>query len=273
MDRTRPIYYTKGTNSYIIPTSVLHDLIEATEPLFTSYVIESYMKNIVIIGGSSGIGEAIVAQLAQSDANIFASYKNNIKDSANQIQFFHLDVLDPVQDLQHIPDQVDGLVYCPGSILLKPVTRISAEDMMQDYQLQVIGAVKIIQQLLPNLKRSNSASIILFSTVAVQMGFNFHAVVAASKGAIEGLTKALAAELAPKIRVNCIAPSITNTPLAAGLLNTEEKHLANAQRHPLKKIGTAADIASMACFLLSDQAFWITGQIMHVDGGMSAIKL
>jgi NAD(P)-dependent dehydrogenase (short-subunit alcohol dehydrogenase family) len=144
---------------------------------------------------------------------------------------------------------------------------------MQDYQLQVIGAIKIIQQVLPRLKNASSASIVFFSTVAVQTGFNFHSIVAASKGAIEGLTKALSAELAPKIRVNCIAPSITNTPLASNLLNSEEKIAANAQRHPLKRIGRAEDLASLACFLLSDRSSWITGQIIHADGGMSAIKL
>lgn len=231
------------------------------------------MKNIVIIGGSSGIGEAITNELAKSNNAIYASYNKNIKESNDKIYYFYLDVLANQQEINFLPDQIDGLVYCPGSILLKPFARISADEFLQDYQLQVIGAVKIIQQLLPKLKKSPAASIVLFSTVAVQTGFNFHSVVAASKGAIEGITKALAAELAPKIRVNCIAPSITNTPLAATLLNTEEKITANAQRHPLKKIGTAEDIASMACFLLSDQAAWITGQIMHVDGGMSSIKL
>jgi NAD(P)-dependent dehydrogenase (short-subunit alcohol dehydrogenase family) len=231
------------------------------------------MKNYVIIGGSSGIGEAISNELAQTGAAVFASFHKHIKESKESIQYFHLDVLANEPDLNLLPDQIDGLVYCPGSILLKPFARISAEEFVQDYQLQVIGAIKMIQLLLPNLKKSPTASIVLFSTVAVQMGFNFHSVVAASKGAIEGLTKALSAEFAPKIRVNCIAPSITNTALAASLLNTEEKVMANAQRHPLKKIGTAADIASMASFLLSDQASWITGQIMHVDGGMSSIKV
>ncbi len=231
------------------------------------------MKNYLIIGGSSGIGDAIVAELSKTNGTVFASYKNNLKESKNNIQYFYLDVLDAQQDLTFLPEQLDGLVYCPGAILLKPFLRISADDFMNDYQLQLVGAVKIIQQVLPLLKKSPAASILLFSTVAVQTGFNFHSVVAASKGAIEGLTKALAAELAPKIRVNCIAPSITQTQLAASLLNTEEKITANAQRHPLKKIGTPEDIAAMACFLLSDQSMWITGQIMHVDGGMSSIKM
>jgi NAD(P)-dependent dehydrogenase (short-subunit alcohol dehydrogenase family) len=243
--------------------------------LFTPFfVIETKnMKNYLIIGGSSGIGAAIIDRLQKSEAKIFATYKNNIKTSTEAIQYFYLDVLDNQFEIGLVPEQIDGIVYCPGSILLKPFSRMSTDDFLQDYQLQVIGAVKVIQQFLPNLKKSPSASILMFSTVAVQTGFNFHSVVAASKGAIEGLTKALAAELAPKIRVNCIAPSITHTPLAATLLNTEEKIAANAQRHPLKKIGTPQDIASMACFLLSDQSAWITGQIMHVDGGMSSIKL
>lgn len=134
-------------------------------------------------------------------------------------------------------------LYCPGSIQLKPFARIKAEDFAQDFQLQVIGAIRVIQQVLPILKASPQASIVLFSTVAVQTGFTFHTQVATSKGAIEGLTKALAAELAPKIRVNCIAPSITDTPLAGTLLSTPEKKEANAQRHPLKKIGAPEDIA------------------------------
>ncbi|MEI6088245.1 MAG: SDR family oxidoreductase [Bacteroidota bacterium] len=230
------------------------------------------MKNYLIIGGSSGIGEAITKELSRNGNNVFASYKNNAKNSGLNLQYFHLDVLNTQQDFSFLPETIDGLVYCPGAILLKPFARINPEDFIQDYQLQVIGAIKIIQQVLPRLKKSSLASIVFFSTVAVQTGFNFHSVVAASKGAVEGLTKALAAELAPKIRVNCIAPSITNTTLASSLLNTEEKIEANAQRHPLKRIGNPIDLANLACFLLSDLSSWITGQIIHADGGMSSIK-
>jgi NAD(P)-dependent dehydrogenase (short-subunit alcohol dehydrogenase family) len=230
------------------------------------------MPNYLIIGGSSGIGEAITKELAQNGQQLFASYKNNSKESTEGIHYFYLDVLNALPDFSFLPETIDGIVYCPGAIHLKPFARISVEDFMQDYQLQVIGAIKIIQQILPRLKSASSASIVLFSTVAVQTGFNFHTLVSTSKGAIEGLTKALAAELAPKIRVNCIAPSITNTQLAANLLNTEEKMTANAQRHPLKKIGTPEDIASLACFLISSRSSWITGQIIHADGGMSSIK-
>jgi NAD(P)-dependent dehydrogenase (short-subunit alcohol dehydrogenase family) len=143
---------------------------------------------------------------------------------------------------------------------------------MEDYHLQVLGAIKVIQNILPKLKSAENASIVLFSTVAVQLGFNFHTQVSTSKGALEGLTRALAAELAPVVRVNAIAPSLTDTPLAHKLLNNEEKKEVNGQRHPLKRIGHPKDIAEMAAFLLAEKSSWMTGQIIHVDGGISSIK-
>ena len=230
------------------------------------------MKNYLVVGGSSGIGKSITHQLKQQSHNVFSSYLNTECESSDNVQYFYLDVMASDIDLSLLPEVLDGVVYCPGNIILKPFARISPDDFLKDYQLQVLGAIKIIQQILPKLKTATTASIVLFSTVAVQTGFNFHTVVASSKGAIEGLTRALAAELAPKIRVNCIAPSITETPLASSLINTPEKKEANAQRHPLKRIGTPDDIASMACFLLGDQSTWITGQVMHVDGGMSVLR-
>ena len=165
------------------------------------------------------------------------------------------------------------MVYCPGAISLRPFARIKPEEFISDFNLQVIGAVKTIQAALNKLKTGTNPSIVLYSTVAVQLGLNFHTQVSISKGAIEGLTKSLSAELAPTIRVNCIAPSLTDTPLAASLLNSEQKIEANAQRHPLKRVGKAEDIASMTEFLLSDKASWITGQIFHVDGGMSTVNV
>ncbi len=230
------------------------------------------MRNYLIIGGSSGIGNAIVQQLDRQQAHVHASYFKNSKEPGGRVRYFYLDVLDEELSLASLPEVLDGLAYCPGSIMLRPFARIKPEDFLQDYRLQVLGAVRVIQQVLPNLKKSANGSILLFSTVAVQTGFNFHSIVASSKGAIEGLTKALAAELAPQIRVNCIAPSITDTPLAGGLLNTAEKKEANAQRHPMKRIGTPEDIAETACFLLGEGSGWITGQVIHVDGGMSVIR-
>lgn len=231
------------------------------------------MKTFVIIGGSSGIGKALALQLALSGDKVIATYRNTPAESTSQIQFHFFDALGDDADLNFLPETIDGLVYCPGSIDLKPFHRIKPEQFVEDFNLQVVGGVKIIQAALGALKKSEHPSILLFSTVAVQVGFPFHSKVAASKGAIEGLTRALAAELAPKIRVNCIAPSIIDTPLAASLLNSEEKKEANAQRHPLKSIGAANDIASMAAFLLSDHAKWITGQVLGVDGGMSTLKV
>lgn len=231
------------------------------------------MKQYLVIGGSSGIGRAVSRQLAESGAHVHATYHTHHQPAEKGIEYFPLDVMTAQHDLSLLPEIIDGLVYCPGSILLKPFARLTADDFLQDYQIQVLGAVRIIQQVLPRLKKADHPAVILFSTVAVQTGFNFHSLVASSKGAIEGLTRALAAELAPAIRVNCIAPSITDTPLAAQLLSTPEKKEANALRHPLKKIGVPEDIAASVCFLLSKEAGWITGQVLKVDGGMSSVKL
>jgi NAD(P)-dependent dehydrogenase (short-subunit alcohol dehydrogenase family) len=232
------------------------------------------MQQYLIIGGSSGIGQQLAKQLSENNNHVFATFnKNKPEQQFSNIEFHYLNVMEDSISLDFLPEQLDGVVYCPGSINLRPFERIKPEDFESDYKLQVVGAIKIIQQVLPRLKKSENASIVLFSTVAVHTGLPYHTQVTASKGAIEGLTKALAAELAPKIRVNCIAPSLTNTPLAATLLNTDQKMEANALRHPLKRIGTTEDIANMASFLLSNQSGWITGQIMHVDGGMSTLKI
>jgi NAD(P)-dependent dehydrogenase (short-subunit alcohol dehydrogenase family) len=232
-----------------------------------------HMGNYLVVGASSGIGQAITNQLSTEGHHVFATYQKNQFASSSNITTFHINVLDDQLDFTALPSTLDGLVYCPGAINLRPFARIAPNDFTQDFNLQVGGAIKVIQAALPSLKSSGNASIILFSTVAVQLGLNFHSQVSVSKGAIEGLTKALSAELAPSIRVNCIAPSLTDTPLAASLLNTEQKVEANALRHPLKRIGKVTDIAEMACFLLAEKSSWITGQIIHVDGGMSTIKI
>ncbi len=231
------------------------------------------MANYLIIGGSSGIGLSLANLLAGEGHRVSATYQTHPVQPENAlIEYHQLNVLDENISIDFLPEIVDGIIYCPGSINLRPFERIKPVDFIADFQLQVVGAIKMIQSVLPRLKKAANPSIILFSTVAVQTGLPFHSQVAASKGAIEGLTKALAAELAPAIRVNCIAPSLTDTPLAAGLLNTDQKREVNAAKHPLKKIGMAEDIANMAAFLISDKAGWITGQVIHVDGGMGAIK-
>ena len=231
------------------------------------------MSHYLIVGASSGIGQKLATQLADNGDQVTATFnQHKPTTSHSNIQYHHLNVLDDAISLDFLPDELDGLVYCPGSINLKSFERIKPADFESEYKLQVVGAIKVLQLALPRLKKSKAASIVLFSTVAVQLGLPFHSQVATSKGAIEGLTRALAAEYAPTIRVNCIAPSLTDTPLAMSLLNNDQKREANALRHPLKRIGTPQDLANMATFLLSDKASWITGQILNVDGGMSSLK-
>lgn len=229
------------------------------------------MKNHLVIGGSSGIGLAICKKLVAEGNTVHATYLNHPVES-DDIHYHKLDVRDPAPDLGFLPDTLGGLVFCPGSISLRPFNRLTVADFHADLDLQVGGFIRILQAVLPKLKASGNASVVTFSSVAATTGLSFHAQVAVTKSALEGLTRALAAELAPAIRVNCIAPSLTDTPLASALLSSPEKREANAQRHPLKRIGEADDLAAMAGFLLSDSARWITGQVLHVDGGIGVIR-
>jgi len=230
------------------------------------------MKNYIIIGGSSGIGKELVNLIEQQGDNVFSTYNNNIIEDRPNVKYIKFDATTDKINLDELPEQIHGLAYCPGSINLKPFHRFTDEDFLEDFKLQVLGATKIIKDLLPKIKKSQDASIVLFSTIAVQTGFSFHAQVAVSKGAIEGLTRSLAAELSPTIRVNAIAPSLTNTNLASKFLNTPEKLSMQAEKNPLKKVGEPKDIAEAAVYLLSEKSSWITGQILHVDGGFSNIK-
>jgi NAD(P)-dependent dehydrogenase (short-subunit alcohol dehydrogenase family) len=231
------------------------------------------MKNILIIGASSGIGAQLSKNLAAAGHNVTGTYNENIDyDVIPGVSMHQLNVMEDELNMDFIPETIDGLVYCVGSINLKPFKRIKPENFLEDFSLQVVGAIKVLQRITPHFKNSEAPSVVFFSTVAVQNGFNFHSQVSTSKGAIEGLTRALAAELAPAIRVNCIAPSLTQTPLASKLLSSEEKIEANDKRHPLGRIGQPEDLAQMAQFLLSSKSGWITGQVFGVDGGMSVVK-
>lgn len=228
------------------------------------------MKNILIIGGSYGIGASIVAQLKEDYTVFIASRTSDmIPDGVTHLEFNAL--TDAIEDLA-LPDQIDGLVYCPGSINLKPFKRLKQEDFSADLNINFLSLVKTVQGLLPKLLASSQASLVFFSTVAVKVGMQFHTSVAASKGAIEGFSKALAAEYAPKMRVNVIAPSLTDTPLAGRLLSTEEKKEKMGERHPLKRVGLPNDIANLATFLLSEQSAWMTGQVLGIDGGKSTLQ-
>ena len=232
-------------------------------------------KNVFIVGGSSGIGLELVKVLNTSHHEIFVGSRN--KDALAETPDVHhlaLDVLAESLDLETLPEILHGLVYCPGTIVLKPFQRLTVNDFLEDFNLNLLGAVRVIQGCLTPLRKSKpGASIILFSTVAVKTGMAFHASVASAKAAVEGLTRSLAAEFAPRIRVNAIAPSLTDTPLAQHLLSSEEKRQASAERHPLKRIGSPQNIAQLAAYLLSDSGSWITGQIIHVDGGMSSLRV
>lgn len=231
------------------------------------------MANILIIGCSTGIGSALSNLLIAQGHKVFGTYYSSLSSQALFARVQELNVLDEALDISFAPDKLDGLVYCPGDVKLKPFVRVKPSDFISDYQLQVVGAVKVIQACLPKLKNAADPSIVLFSPVAVQTGFNFHSLVAASKGAVEGLTKALAAEFAPKIRINCIAPSVTEAPMAVDAAGNEEKVDLDVKRHHLKKIAKSEDLANLAEFLLSDKSSWITGQIIHAGGGISSLKL
>lgn len=228
------------------------------------------MKNILIIGGSYGIGYAL-ATVLQHETNVYIASRSNEKLANLKATYIPFDASSDTIDLQQLPEVLDGLVYCPGSINLRPFRGLKPEAFEADMHINFFNMVKVLQTVLPNLTASNQASVVLFSSVAATMGMPFHTSVAASKGAIEGFAKALAAEYAPKLRVNVIAPSLTNTPLAEKFLSTEEKIEKSALRHPLKRVGTAEDIASMAQFLLSEKSTWISGQVFPVDGGMSSL--
>ena len=231
-------------------------------------------KNFIVVGGSSGIGFELTSRLID-DGHQVTVLSRALGQLTERPGIRHVP-FDATQDefpSDGLPDKLSGLAYCPGSIRLRPFARLTAEEFLEDYRINLLGAVAVIKGCLNSLKKADhTAAIVLFSTVAVGTGMPFHASIASAKGAVEGLTRSLAAEFAPRIRVNAIAPSLTDTPLAKALLADEGKRTAAADRHPLKRTGTPRELADIAYYLLSDSASWITGQIISVDGGMSAVR-
>ena len=228
------------------------------------------MKHYVIVGASSGIGFELAKKLSISSNVTALSRSEKELNTLSNTTYYSLDISEENPTFPVLDKPVDGLIYCPGTINLKPFRSLRAEDYLNEWNINFLGAVKTIKHFLPQLQQAENSSIVLFSTVAVQTGMAFHASIAAAKGAVEGLTRSLAAEFAPKVRVNAVAPSLTNTPLADKLINAEAKLKSAEDRHPLKKIGQPNDIANAVLYLLD--ANWVTGQIISIDGGMSALR-
>jgi len=227
------------------------------------------MKTIIVVGGSKGIGNAIVKALLPSH-NVINLSRTAPEESHDNLTHYDVDIING--ELPEI-EAADGLVYCPGSINLKPINRLSLDDFKNDFEINVLGAVRAIQQYLKILKNGDKPSIVLFSTVAAKLGMPFHASLAASKSAVEGLTKSIGAELAPTIRVNAIAPTVTNTELASKLLRNERMIENMNERHPLKSYLQPEEVAEMATFLLSEKAASLSGQIFEMDYGIVSFKI
>jgi NAD(P)-dependent dehydrogenase (short-subunit alcohol dehydrogenase family) len=228
------------------------------------------MKNILLIGGSYGIGSSLAQILAENNQVIIAS-RSKPENDLNNVKHITFDASNDEIDLNQLPEKIDGFVYFPGSINLRPFKGLSIDSFKQDLEINVISLIKVLKSIFPKLNTSDNPSLVFLSTVAVSQGMPFHSSVATAKGAIEGLAKSLAAEYAPKMRVNVIAPSIVDTPLANRFLNNETKVQKSAEKHPLNRVGNKEDIAEMISFLLSDKSSWMTGQILNVDGGLSTI--
>jgi NAD(P)-dependent dehydrogenase (short-subunit alcohol dehydrogenase family) len=227
-------------------------------------------KTFLFAGASSAIAKQAALQLKErGDRVIGISTKtlDGIYDESHQVTNYDF------SSFPAIEGPLDGLVYFPGTINLKPFARLSAAEFMNDFQINTLGAAAFAQSYLNNLKKSPSASIVFLSSVAATTGLPFHTSIAMAKGGIEGFTKALAAELAPQIRVNAVAPSLVNTPLGDKFVNTPEKLEQMQKRNPLRHVGNASDVANAIVFLLSDTSAWVSGQVFAIDGGMGTLKI
>lgn len=227
-------------------------------------------KNILLIGGSYGIGLEMAKTLSK-DHKVYVASRSNDELSNLDITHIPFDALTDDLSEKQIPEQLDGFVYCPGSINLKPFKTMGMDTIQKDMEINFFGLVRTVKTIMNRM--NEGSSMVFFSTVAVGTGMPFHTSVSAAKGAIEGFARALAAEYAPKVRVNLIAPSLVDTPLSERLLSNDKKKEMMSERHPLKRVGTAHDIANMATFLLDSNNSWITGQVIGVDGGMSSLNV
>ena len=227
------------------------------------------MKTYLVVGGSKGIGKALTQILLAHSKVVVLSRSRPDLEHANLTHY----MCDITSDNLPEIDALDGLVYCPGSINLKPISRLSLDDFKADFEINVLGAVRAIQKYMPILKNGANPSIVLFSTVAVKMGMPFHASIATAKAGVEGLTKSLAAEFTPTVRVNAIAPTVTDTDLAYKLLRNEKMIENITERHPLKKFLNPEEVAYMADFLLSEKASSLSGQIFEMDCGIVSLKI
>lgn len=227
-------------------------------------------KRFLFAGASSAMAKETAVVLRKKGHSVIGVSRtaiNSVYDHVIKLESYSFDSF-PI-----IEEPLDGIVYFPGTINLKPFPRLTSADFIRDYEINALGAAAFIQAYLPNLKKIPTASIVLISTVAVHTGLPFHASVAMAKGAVEGLTRALAAELSPSVRVNCISPSLVDTPMALKFIDTAEKMEQMKKRNPMRKVGEALDIAHAVSFLLSEESAWITGQVLPVDGGMHALKV
>ena len=229
-------------------------------------------RTYLIVGHSSGIGLALTRMALEAGHAVVGVSRRAVSIAMPGLSERQADVLDADIASLDLPTALDGVAYCPGSLNLKSFRALKDTDFLDDFRVSALGAVRVLQATATALKAGRQPSVVLFSTVAVRQGMPFHASIAMAKGAVEGLTRSLAAEWAPVVRVNAVAPSLTNTPLAARLLSSEERVKASRERHPLREVGQPDDVASTALFLLSDQSRWITGQVWGVDGGMSSVR-